>query len=113
VAVRLAAARAAGMAAELRRLQGVLSGSLGRQAGWSGAAELAFQDSVSAEVAWFAPAVRRYEGYAAALAGYARELDRLAPGLRAARARLAAGTDPAAAAAWSAEFERCWQQWDA
>jgi hypothetical protein len=106
---RLAAARAAGMAAELRRLQGALSGSMGRDAGWSGMAELAFQESLTAELSRLAPAVQRYEGYAAALAGYARELDLLAPGLLAARSRL--GTDPSMVSA-AAEFDRCWQQWD-
>ncbi|MFL6162243.1 MAG: RNase A-like domain-containing protein [Jatrophihabitantaceae bacterium] len=105
---RLAAARAAGMSAELRRLQGALTCSMGREAGWSGAAELAFQDSLSSELSRFAPAARRFEGYAAVLAGYARELDQLGPRLLAARARLADGS-----AAGVADFERCWQEWDA
>jgi Bacterial CdiA-CT RNAse A domain len=107
-AARLAATRAGGMAAELRRLQAALSGSLGRAAGWSGTAELAFQDSLDAELGRFPPAVRRFEGYAAVLAGYAGELELLGPRLAAARSRLAG--DPLAGVA---EFDRCWQQWDA
>jgi hypothetical protein len=105
---RLAAARAAGMASELRRLQSVLSGSMGRDAGWSGLAELAFQDSLATELSQLAPAVQRYEGYAAALAGYARDLESVGPALSAARSRLGVGADPALAA----DFERRWHEWD-
>jgi len=120
---RLAAARAAGMAAELRRLQGVLAGLMGRDVGWSGAAELAFQESVSAGLGRFGPAARRFEGYAAALASYARELEQVAPALLAARSRLSAGGEPSTGVGVepsmgvgversTAEFERRWQQWD-
>ncbi|HEU5270311.1 MAG TPA: RNase A-like domain-containing protein [Jatrophihabitans sp.] len=105
---RLAAARAAGLSAELRRVQDVLSGAAVRQLGWSGVAEYAFQDALSAELGRFAPAIQRLEAHAAALTGYARELEVLGPQLLAARARLAGGP-----AGGVADFERCWQQWDA
>ena len=45
--VGLAAARAAEVAAELRRVHAALAGSMGSTAGWSGPAELAFQDSMT------------------------------------------------------------------
>jgi CDI toxin RNase A-like protein len=106
--VRSVAARAAELAGELDRVLAVLSGGQGRRVGWAGQAELAFQESLAGELARFAPAVRRLEDHALALAGYARELDRLDRPLRAARARLADGS-----AAGTAEFERCWQDWDA
>ena len=105
---RLAAARVAGLSAELRRVRDVLSGEMGRQVGWSGAAELAFHDSLTSELSRFAPAVERLDDYAAALAGYARELDLLSPRLLAARAQLAAGSTTGVA-----DFERHWQEWDA
>ncbi|MFL6164602.1 MAG: hypothetical protein ACJ74U_20585, partial [Jatrophihabitantaceae bacterium] len=104
---RLAGLRAAELAAELHRVHAALAGLLGRAAGWSGSAELAFQDSLAAELSRFSPAEQRYEGYAAALTGYARELDRLAPGLVASRARLSAGV-----AVSVGEFERWWGQWE-
>ena len=117
--VRTAAARAAGLAAELRQVHAALSGSMGQAAGWSGSAELAFQDSMSSQLSQFAPAVQRYEGYAAAFARYATELEWVEPRLRAARSRLAnavpaglgGGVDPSCVAA--AEFQRCWADWDA
>jgi hypothetical protein len=105
---RLAAARVAALSAELRRVRDVLSGEMGRQAGWSGAAELAFHDSLTSELSRFAPAVERLDDYAAALAGYARELDLLSPQLLAARAQLATGSTTGVA-----DFERHWQEWDA
>jgi Bacterial CdiA-CT RNAse A domain len=138
--VRLAAARAAGVAAELRRVHAALAGSMGSTAGWSGAAELAFQDSMTSQLSRLAPAVQRCEGYATALTGYARELDWLQPQLLAARSRLgalpptavslvppgaadssylaagfpqvAAGSAQLAGAACAAEFERLWLAWD-
>jgi Bacterial CdiA-CT RNAse A domain len=106
--VRRAAAEAVELSAELRRMQAVLAGGLGRQAGWAGTAELAFQESLTGELNRFGPAVRRLEVHATALAGYARELERLGPPLQAARARVAAGS-----AAELADFERHWQDWDA
>jgi len=107
--VRRAAAEAVELSAELRRMQAVLAGGgLGRQAGWAGTAELSFQQSLEGELNRFAPAVQRLEVHATALAGYARELERLGPPLQAARARLAAGS-----AAELADFERHWQEWDA
>lgn len=117
--VRMAAARAAELAAELRRVHAALSGSMGQAAGWSGSAELAFQDSVSSQLSQFAPAVQRYEGYAAAFGRYAAELEYVEPRLRTARSRLAStapagrggGGDPSCLAA--AEFQRCWADWDA
>ncbi len=116
--VRLAAARMAGLSAELRRMQEVLSGAMGQQLGWAGAAELAFQESTLAELNRYAADVRHFEGCAAALAGYARELELLGPRLLAARARLvgcptAAGYPPTACEPAVADFERCWQEWDA
>ena len=110
VTARLAAARVAGMSAELRQAQAVLSAAMGRQVGWSGAAELAFRDSLSTELNRLAGDIGRFEDYATALSDYARELEVLGPPLLAARARLA---HPAAGAAGVAEFERCWQGWDA
>lgn len=111
--VRLAALRAAELATELRAVHAALNGSLGQAAGWSGSAELAFQDSVRSQLSRFTPAVQRYEGYAAAFGRYARELEWLAPRLRTARSRLDSdglGCDPTAAAA---DFERWWAEWDA
>jgi hypothetical protein len=107
--VRRAAAEAVELSAELRRMQAVLVGGLGRQVGWAGTAELTFQESLADELNRFAPAVQRLEVHATALAGYARELERLWLPLQAARARLAAGS----AAAELADFERHWQDWDA
>ncbi len=104
---RLAAARLAALSGELRRAHDLLSAGLGSQAGWSGAAELAFQGSLSTELADFAPAIQRLEGCAAALAGYAGELELLGPRLLAARTRLA--DDPTGLAV----FDRYWQDWDA
>jgi Bacterial CdiA-CT RNAse A domain len=94
--VRLVATRAAGVAAELRRAHAALAGSMGSTAGWSGPAELAFQDSMTAQLSRLAPAVQRCEGYATALSGYARELDWLQPQLLAARSRLSALPQPTA-----------------
>jgi len=54
--------------------------------------------------------VERFEGYAATLAGYARELEVLGPRLTGARNRLAAQPDDPAAAR---EFDRCWREWAA
>jgi hypothetical protein len=107
VTVRQAAARAAAMSAELRRMQAVLSGGMGREIGWAGAAELAFGDSLAGELNRFTPAIQRFESHALALTGYARELEMLEPLLRTARARLADGS-----AAGVADFERYWQEWD-
>ncbi len=116
--VRMAAARAAELAGELRRVHAALHGSMGQAGGWSGTAELAFQDSVSAQLSQFAPAVQRYEGYAAAFGRYAAELDLVEPPLRAARSRLVnaepaplGGGAPSCSAA-VAEFQRYWANWD-
>jgi hypothetical protein len=103
---RHVAARMAGLSAELRRVHQVLSSAAGRDVGWAGAAELAFQESIATQLAGFAPVVQRLEGYVAALAGYAHELEFLGPRLLVARSRLAndlAGVE---------EFERHWQDWD-
>ncbi len=118
--VRSAAVRAAGLAARLREVHAALRGSLGRAVGWSGSAELAFQDSVNAQLGQFAPAVQRYEGYAAVLGRYAAELEVVGPRLRAARSRLTSavpagpggGADLGCSAA-VVEFQRCWADWDA
>lgn len=120
--VRLAALRAAELAAELRAVHAALNDAMGQAAGWSGTAELAFQESVSSQLSQFVPAVQRYEGYAAAFGRYAGELEWLVPRLRAARSRLdsagggggglgAAG--PAAGPVAAADFERWWAEWDA
>jgi Bacterial CdiA-CT RNAse A domain len=104
------ARRAGVLVAELGRARAAATGLLGSAAGWSGSAELAFQDSVAKRWAEFGPVLARLDGYAAALAGYARELERVEPGLRAARSRLdAAPGDPAAVAG----YEACWRDWDA
>jgi hypothetical protein len=113
---RLAAERMAGLSAELSRVRNVLAGAMGREAGWSGAAELAFQDSMLAELNRFAAAFQRFEGHAAALTGYARELDLLGPRLLAARARLVDGSTAGVADGSTtgvADLERYWQEWDA
>lgn len=101
----------AALAEELGRVRAGATGLLGSVAGWSGSAELAFQESFAHRLAEFGPLLTRLDGYAAALTGYARELDQVEPGLLAARSRLTAGVgDPAAEAAG---FEACWRDWDA
>lgn len=107
--VRLVAARMAALAGELYRVQTAVQGAMGADAGWSGSAQLAFQESMTAQLGTLAPIVQRYDEYAAALAGYARDLDYLQPRLQAARSRAEVPGDPSAAA----EFERCWREWDA
>jgi hypothetical protein len=110
VEVAQLARRAGALVAELDRVRAVTAGLMGSAVGWSGSAELAFQDSCTQRLAEFGPVLARLDGYAAALAGYARELARVEPGLRAARSRLdAAPTDPAAVAG----FETSWRDWDA
>lgn len=111
--VRLAALRAAELATELRAVHAALNGAMGQAAGWSGAAELAFQESVSSQLSQFAPAVQRYEGYAAAFGRYAGELEWLVPRLRAARSRLDSDGGGAAGPVAAADFERWWAEWDA
>ena len=111
--VRLAALRAAELATELRAVHAALNGAMGQAAGWSGAAELAFQESVSSQLSQLAPAVQRYEGYAAAFGRYAGELEWLVPRLRAARSRLDSDGGGAAGPVAAADFERWWAEWDA
>jgi hypothetical protein len=110
VLVGRVARRAGVLVAELGQVRAVAAGLLGSDAGWSGSAELAFQDSFAARLAEFGPVLARLDGYAAALAGYAREMAAVEPRLGAARSRLdGAPEDPAALAA----FESCWRDWDA
>jgi len=113
---RLAAERMAGLSAELSRVRNVLARAMGREVGWSGAAELAFQDSMLTELNRFAAAFQRFEDHAAALTGYARELDLLGPRLLAARARLVDHSTTGlvdGSTTGVADFERWWQEWDA
>lgn len=108
--VELVARRPGGLVGELARLREMAAGLLGSGVGWSGSAELAFRDSFADGLVEFGPVLARLDEYAAALAGYARELAVVEPGLRAVRARLAAvPEDPGAVAG----FESCWRDWDA
>ncbi|HEU5269333.1 MAG TPA: RNase A-like domain-containing protein [Jatrophihabitans sp.] len=107
--VRLMAARMAELAGELCRVQAAVQGSMGPAAGWSGSAELAFESGMTAQLGRLVPVMRRYDEYAAALAGYARDLDYLQPRLQAARSRLGMPGDPSA----SSEYVRWWREWDA
>jgi hypothetical protein len=106
--VRQVARRASALAGELGRVRAVTGGLLGSVAGWSGAAALAFQESSTRELSRFTPVLDRLEKYAAALAGYAGELDRVQPRLRAARSRLQAEPQDGPVLA---EFEACWSEW--
>jgi hypothetical protein len=115
--VRLAAAQAAAMAADLRRVRAALTNAAVE--GWAGSAEASFTESVAAHAAQLDPVARRYDGYAAALAGYAARLAVVEPRLRAARARLdgaadqtGARLDAAADPAGAQLFEEAWQEWD-
>lgn len=97
------------IAAELGWLRGVLAGPLGTQTGWAGTAELACAGTMAEQSAQVARIIERFEGYAATLAGYARELDVLGPRLTGAHRRLEARQDDAMAAA---DFDRWWREWD-
>ncbi len=104
---RLSAARAAAVANELRRVQGVLVGAVARD-GWSGPARLAFAAEMHQRVSVLDPVIQRYDGYAAALQSYASGLSLLEPRLAARRAPPgpdgSTGPDPS--------FEQAWQDWD-
>jgi hypothetical protein len=96
--VRVVAARSAGFAGELRRVSAVLSGCAGVP-GWRGVARQEFARSVSVTTPQLGRVAGRYEGYAAALIGYAVVLDRVQPRLVWLRGQLVAGVAEQAATA--------------
>jgi hypothetical protein len=115
VMVQVIAARYGAVAAELRRVQSLLTGPLISESGWSGSARLAFDETVRARSTLIGPIATRYEAYAVVLRRYAGELQVLRPRLAAARTRLRAtgATDgPDLLALPRAEAERLWAEWD-
>ncbi|HJQ01092.1 MAG TPA: RNase A-like domain-containing protein [Jatrophihabitans sp.] len=124
--VRAMAARAGGLAAELRRVSGrltdaaqVVPGSAGPT--WSGAGQRSFAHSVEAKLPQLGLASARYEAYGTALLSYAAVLDRAQPELTGLRRQLADGcsaagpVDPAAddrLRMLARRFDDAWQEWD-
>lgn len=88
--VQVIAARYGAVAAELRRVQSVLTGPLIPESGWSGSARLAFDETARARSTLIGPIATRYEASAVVLRRYAGELQLLRPRLAAARMRLLA-----------------------
>jgi len=110
--VRLAAARAVAVADELSRIQAALTGAVPGD-GWNGAARLAFAQEMQARASLLAPAIRRYQGFAAALQGYAGQLGVLEPRLRVHPHSAAAPDGGASGDGASLLWEQAWQEWDA
>jgi len=92
--VRLVAARAAALAADLRRTQLTLVQGLDGGL-WTGPARDAFHERLGSAAPAFSSTVRRYEDYASALFGYGQAIDVTGPELRLVQARLRNGLDAA------------------
>jgi hypothetical protein len=126
--VRMIAARAGGLAAELRLVSGRLTAAA--QAGpaamtaatvWTGAGQRSFARSIEAKLPQLAVASARYEAYAGALLSYAAVLDRAQPELAGLRRQLADGCSALDAAGAGADdrlralarrFDEAWLAWD-
>ena len=127
--VRVRGRRFGALAAELRRSSAVLLSGAGSGL-WRGAAQQACAERLRCQAPPLAAAADRYDGYAAALAGYAAVLDEAVPRLRWLRReltdRLAAAAAAAAAAPGAAvvaeprsaellgyarEFKGCYDRW--
>jgi hypothetical protein len=124
--VRMIAARAGGLAAELRLVSGRLADAA--QAGpapvtaaavWTGAGQRSFARSIEAKLPQLAVASARYEAYA--LLSYAAVLDRAQPELAGLRRQLADGCSATAATGAGADdrlralarrFDEAWLAWD-
>jgi hypothetical protein len=129
--VRVIAARAGGLAAELRRVSGRLtvaaqpapgSAATSPELVWSGAGQQSFARSIEAKLPQLGLASTRYEAYGTALLDYAAVLDRTQPELAALRRQLADGCAAGGASdpgeddrlrALARRFDETWQEWDA